>query len=112
MTTLRRPYQYMVAMLCILYGESDASKSPLSYIPLIYYFIDKGLSFNWDDILSTNLMESITIMIYTQLGTFELPHVVVSHKHHVRIPLIPKYGLGMVANKFIHSYILQSCMGA
>jgi hypothetical protein len=36
-TALRRPYQYMVAMLCRLYGEKDASQFSLSYMPLIYY---------------------------------------------------------------------------
>jgi hypothetical protein len=31
-TNLRRPYQYMVAMLCRLYGEPDATQFPLSYL--------------------------------------------------------------------------------
>jgi hypothetical protein len=67
-SSLRRPYQYMVAMLCRLYGEEDASKFSLSYMPLIYYCIDKGASFNWDNILSTNLTEAITAVVKSQPG--------------------------------------------
>jgi hypothetical protein len=36
-TAFRKPYQYMVAMLCRTYGEQDAPKFPLSYMSLIYY---------------------------------------------------------------------------
>jgi hypothetical protein len=36
-SALRRPYQYLVAMLCRLYGEPDATQFPLSYMPLIYF---------------------------------------------------------------------------
>jgi hypothetical protein len=54
-TMLRRPYQYMVSMLCRIYGEQYASQLSLSYMPLIYYCVDEGLSFKWDDILSSNL---------------------------------------------------------
>jgi hypothetical protein len=75
MTTLRRPYQYMVAMLCRLYGEQDASKFSLSYMPLIYYCTDKGSLFNWDDILSTNLIEAITTVVKSQPGTFPSFHM-------------------------------------
>jgi hypothetical protein len=56
---LRTLYQYVVAMLCRLYGEHDASKFMLSLVPLIYYIVDIGSSFNWDDILSTSLEDSI-----------------------------------------------------
>jgi hypothetical protein len=59
-TALRRPYQYMVAMLCKIYGEPDASQFSLSYMPLIYYCADEGFSFNWDDILSAKLKNAIT----------------------------------------------------
>jgi hypothetical protein len=65
----------MVVMLCRLYGESDASKFPLSYMPLIYHCVDKGLSFNWDEILSTNLAEAITIVVEAPPGTFPYFHM-------------------------------------
>jgi hypothetical protein len=45
-TFLRKPYQYMVVILCRLYEEPDASNFSLSYIPLIHYCVDEGLSFN------------------------------------------------------------------
>jgi hypothetical protein len=69
-STLRKPYQYMVTMLCRIYGELGASHFPLSYMPLIYYCADEGFSFNWDDIVSTNLMVTITVVVEAQLGTF------------------------------------------
>jgi hypothetical protein len=54
-TMLRTPYQYIMVMLCRLYGEKDASKFTMSLMPLIYYCVDEGSMFNWDDILSTSL---------------------------------------------------------
>jgi len=36
-TSLRTSYRYIVAMLCKLYEEHDASKFTLSLVPLIYY---------------------------------------------------------------------------
>jgi len=45
-TTLRNPYQYMVAMLCRLYRDPYASKFPLSYMPLIHYCAVEGSPFN------------------------------------------------------------------
>jgi hypothetical protein len=48
-----------MAMLCRLYEEEDASKFTLSLMTSIYYCADEGLTFNWDDILSTSLIESI-----------------------------------------------------
>jgi hypothetical protein len=74
-SALRKPYQYMVAMLCRLYGEPDASQFPLSYMSLIYYCVDEGLSFNWDDILSANLTVAITAVVEAQLGTFPSFHM-------------------------------------
>jgi hypothetical protein len=50
----------MVAMLCRLYGEPDATYFPLSYMPLIYFCADVGTSFNWADILSENLKNAIS----------------------------------------------------
>jgi hypothetical protein len=73
--SLRRPYQYMVSMLCRLYGEPDASHFSLSYMPLIYYCADKGLSFNWDDILSTNLTVALTTVTEAHPGTFPSFHM-------------------------------------
>jgi hypothetical protein len=43
---LRTPYQYVVVMLCRLYGEPDASKFPMTWEPLIYYITDVGSNFN------------------------------------------------------------------
>jgi hypothetical protein len=63
MTELRNPYQYMVSMLCRVYWEPYASKSPLSYMSLIHYYAEKGLPFNKDNIISTNLIKSITTVI-------------------------------------------------
>jgi len=60
----------MVEMLCRLYVESDSSKFSLSYIPLIYHCAYKGSSFNWDDILSTNLVEAITTIMEAHPRTF------------------------------------------
>lgn len=68
--TLRKPYQYMVAMLCRIYGEPCSSHFPFSYIPLIYYCADEGFSFNWYDIVSTNLMVALTVVVEAQLETF------------------------------------------
>jgi hypothetical protein len=65
----------MVSMLCRLYGEKDASQFSLSYMPLIYYCMDEGLSFNWDDILSSNLTEAITAVVEAQPGTFPSFHM-------------------------------------
>jgi hypothetical protein len=61
-TTLRKPYHYIVAMIWRLHGQLDGSKFTLSYMPLIYYYEEEGSSFNWDDILSTNLTKSIAII--------------------------------------------------
>jgi hypothetical protein len=56
---LRMMYQYVVAMLCRLYGEPYASKFPMTWAHLIYYVVDVGSTFNWDDILSSSLEEAI-----------------------------------------------------
>jgi hypothetical protein len=74
-TNLRRPYQYMVAMLCRLYGEPDATHFPLSYMPLIYLCADVGVSFNWADILSENLNIAIFAVMQAQPGTFPNFHM-------------------------------------
>jgi hypothetical protein len=58
----------MVAMLCRLYGEPDATHFPLSYIPLIYFCADVGASFNWADILSENLKDVISTVTQAQPG--------------------------------------------
>jgi hypothetical protein len=69
-TMLKDTYQYMVVMLGKLYGDSNASKFPLSYVSLIYYCAYKGSSLNWNDILSTNLIEAITAVIEAPPRTF------------------------------------------
>jgi hypothetical protein len=43
---LKMPYQYAVAMLCILYEESDAQRSRITWVPLLYYVIGVGSYFN------------------------------------------------------------------
>jgi hypothetical protein len=67
-SALRRPYQYLVAMLCRLYEEFDATIFPLSYMPLIYFCADVGTSFNWANILSKNLMAVISTINQAQPG--------------------------------------------
>jgi hypothetical protein len=75
MNSLRRPYQYLVAMLCRLDKEPDATQFPFSYIPLIYFYAYLGTSFNWADILSRNLTTAISIGKQSQPGTFPNFHV-------------------------------------
>jgi hypothetical protein len=58
-----------------MYREHDDSKFTLSYMPLIYQCTYKGLSFNWDDILSTNLTKVITIIIEAHPKTFPSFHM-------------------------------------
>jgi hypothetical protein len=58
--SLRRPYQYLVSMLCRLYEKPNATQFSLSYMPLIYYCAHEGTSFNWDDILSESLRRVIS----------------------------------------------------
>lgn len=74
-TNLRRPYQYVVAMLCRLYGEPNATHFPISYMPLICFYADMGVSFNWADILSENLIVAISTVIQAQPGTFPSFHM-------------------------------------
>jgi hypothetical protein len=72
---LRRTYQFMLVVICRLYRDSDASKFPLLYMPSIYHSVEKELSFNWDDILSTNLAEAIIIVVEAPPGTFPYFHM-------------------------------------
>lgn len=58
---LKTPYQYVVFMLCRLYGKPDASKFLITWVPLIYYVVDVGSTFNWVNILSTSLEEALRI---------------------------------------------------
>jgi hypothetical protein len=74
-TTLRRPYHCMVVMLCRLYGEDDASQFSLSYVPLIYYYEDNQLLFNWDGILSTKLTNAIIVVSKSQPRSFYSFHM-------------------------------------
>jgi hypothetical protein len=64
-TKLKTPYQYIVAMLYRLYGKKNASKFTFPLMPLIYYFTNEGLEFNWADILSGNLAAAITFVKHT-----------------------------------------------
>jgi hypothetical protein len=74
-SALRKPYQYTIAMLCRLYGEPYTTHFPLFYMSLIYYCADEELSFNWDDILSTNLTVDITAVVGAQPGSFPSFHM-------------------------------------
>jgi hypothetical protein len=58
--------------------KPDTSQFSLSYMPLIYYCADEGLSFNWDDILSTNLTEAITAVVEAQPQNFPLTQKILS----------------------------------
>jgi len=69
-TLQMNPYQYMVAMLCRLYREINASNFFILYIPLIHYRADEGSCFKWDNILSTNLAEAITTFTKSHPRTF------------------------------------------
>jgi hypothetical protein len=40
---LKSPYQYIVAMLCRLYGKKNSSTFTFSLIPLIYYCTNEGI---------------------------------------------------------------------
>jgi hypothetical protein len=74
-SALRIPYQYLVAMSCRLYGEFDTTQFSLSYIPIIYYCMDEGTSFNWDEILYDNLTTTISSMKQAQPRNFPSFHM-------------------------------------
>jgi hypothetical protein len=58
---LRTPYQYVVAMLFRIYGDIDAHKFKVSWVPLIYSIPTIGFVFNWESILSSTLEEAILV---------------------------------------------------
>jgi len=74
-SAFRIPYQYLVAMWCRLYWEPDASQFSLSYIPLIYYCAYEGVPFNWDEIMSENLMVAISMVKRSHPRTFPRFHM-------------------------------------
>jgi hypothetical protein len=74
-TNLNRTYQYMVAMLCMLYGEPYATHFPLSHMPLIYFYAYVGVSFNWKDILSENIKAAISAVTQEQPRKFPSFHM-------------------------------------
>jgi hypothetical protein len=74
-TSVRTPYQYIVVILYRLYGEQDDSKFTLSLMPLIHYYVDEGLSFNWDNILSTSIVDFITRTKDNDHGKFPRFHM-------------------------------------
>jgi hypothetical protein len=71
----RKPYEYMVAMIFQFYGEPYASQFSLSYIPLIYYCADEGLSFNWDVILLENMRVALTMHVESRTDSFPIFHI-------------------------------------
>ena len=73
-SALRRPYQCLIAILCILYGEPNTSQFSLSYMILTYYCTNEGISFNWDDILFENITVIIFVVNGAQLATFPIFH--------------------------------------
>jgi hypothetical protein len=75
MTNLRSPYHYLVAMMCMLYGETNTTQFSLSYMPLIYLCADVGVSFNWENILSKNLTASISTVTQEKPKTFPSFHM-------------------------------------
>ena len=74
-TELKTPYQYIVAVLCRLYGKKNASKFTFSLMPLIYYCTNEGLEFNWADILLGNLAEAIAFVKHTPPEKFPEFHM-------------------------------------
>jgi hypothetical protein len=57
---LRPPYQYVVVMLCKLYGDPDAQKFKVSLVHLIHSITTTGSIFTWADILTSTLAEAIS----------------------------------------------------
>jgi hypothetical protein len=86
---LRMLYKYVVVMLCRLCEELDASKFPMTRACLIYNIANIGSTFNWDDILSTSLEETIKTVKETVSIQF--------HSFHMS-----SYILDMVC--FFHTY--------
>jgi hypothetical protein len=62
-------------MLCRLYREPYASTFTLSLMSLIYYCVDEGSTFDWVDLLSTTLTESITAVKEARPRTFPYFHM-------------------------------------
>jgi hypothetical protein len=74
-TNLRRPNQYMVSMMCKLYGETDATHFPLSYMTLFYLCAHVVVSFNWVDILFENVKDAMFSITQAQLRSFPNFHM-------------------------------------
>jgi hypothetical protein len=74
-TDLKTPYQYIVALLCRLYGKKNASTFTFSLMPLIYYCTNEGIEFNWSDILSRNLAAAIAFVKHTSPKQFPEFHM-------------------------------------
>jgi hypothetical protein len=62
-------------MLYRLYAEQDSSKFTLSLMPLIHYYVDEGSLLNWDNILSTSLVDFITGAKDNDHGKFPTFHM-------------------------------------
>jgi len=67
---LRPPYQYAVGILCRLYGEFDAKKIRVSWVPLIHYITIVGSIFNWEEILSSMLAHAISAVKHMAPGKY------------------------------------------
>jgi hypothetical protein len=49
---LRKPYIYLMALICQLYGEKHCSKFLKAWMPLAYTVAIVGSSFNWGELIS------------------------------------------------------------
>jgi hypothetical protein len=72
---LRNFYQYMVSMLCRLYGEKYAFNFSLSYMPLVYHCAERGSSFNKEEIILENPEKSITTVVEAHPRAFPIFHI-------------------------------------
>jgi hypothetical protein len=73
---LRPPYQYAVAMLSRLYGEPDAQKFRVSWVPLIYYITTSRSVFNRANILSSTLARATSAAKHMAPGKYPSFHMV------------------------------------
>lgn len=56
---LRGPYWLLATMLCRLYGLTDSSLFEISSVSLKATMIEEGEIFNWEEILSSNIVKEV-----------------------------------------------------
>jgi hypothetical protein len=54
-TNLREPYIYLMALICLLYGEKDCYIFSKAWMPLAYIVVIFGRGFNWGAIISKKI---------------------------------------------------------